>query len=149
MVAGRIEPYESTPALGSYERWRDVIGGILRVAEIPGFLDNQGSLYEESDGPGAWAEFLEACHGVYGDAPFTVAQVTKRLREDSASRLHDALPPEIAVDLRAPGFSRRLGHAFARQQEVRFERLGGAGTIRIARAGEQNNAIRWRVICEP
>ena len=83
------------------------------------------------------------------ETPFTVAQVTADLRKDTEAALVDALPPELAGDLKAPGFSRRLGHAFSRQQEVRFDRTLVSSTIRISRVGEKSNAIRWRVVSEP
>jgi hypothetical protein len=42
-------PKPSVSPLGSYERWTHVIGGILEVAEIPGFLENRKTLLLESD----------------------------------------------------------------------------------------------------
>ena len=46
--------------LGSYESWDEVIGGILDVADIPGFLGNLGRVYESSDRESTdWAEFCE------------------------------------------------------------------------------------------
>lgn len=40
VVAGRPDPSADTPAFGSYEDYRRVIGGILEHAEIDGFLTN-------------------------------------------------------------------------------------------------------------
>nr|EDZ39828.1 MAG: Conserved hypothetical protein [Leptospirillum sp. Group II '5-way CG'] len=42
-------PKPSVSPLGSYERWTHVIGGILEVAGIPGFLENRKTLLLESD----------------------------------------------------------------------------------------------------
>ena len=38
--------------LGSFESWARIIGGILEVAEIPGFLQNRAEVYEQSDAEG-------------------------------------------------------------------------------------------------
>jgi hypothetical protein len=45
-------------SLGSYESWSEVMGGILEVAGIPGFLGNMGRVYSEADQEVlAWGEF--------------------------------------------------------------------------------------------
>jgi putative DNA primase/helicase len=38
--------------LGSFESWAGVLGGILHVAGIPGFLDNAAEFYKRSDAEG-------------------------------------------------------------------------------------------------
>ena len=53
-----------TTTLGSYESWAEVLGGILEVAGIPGFLGNTDQVYSAAEQETAnWAEF---CH-VWGD----------------------------------------------------------------------------------
>lgn len=42
-------PESGTPFLGGFEEWRNVIGGILMVNGIPGFLENLDELYREND----------------------------------------------------------------------------------------------------
>jgi hypothetical protein len=50
-----------TERLGSFEEWSAIIGGILNVAGIEGFLDNQNLLYEKSDIEGQeWREFIDS-----------------------------------------------------------------------------------------
>lgn len=39
--------------LGMFERWAKVMGGILDIAEVPGFLGNLADFYEKSDAEGA------------------------------------------------------------------------------------------------
>jgi hypothetical protein len=54
--------------LGSFERWSDVMGGILAANGIPGFLANLESLYEDADEEGAmWREFIAAWWDKFGD----------------------------------------------------------------------------------
>ena len=50
-----------TEGLGGYERWSEVIGGILKVAGIPGFLADRDRVYEEADEElTVWTEFCSA-----------------------------------------------------------------------------------------
>jgi len=52
---------EGSRIIGSFESWARVIGGILDVAEIPGFLCNTEELYEMADAEGnEWREFVAA-----------------------------------------------------------------------------------------
>lgn len=55
--------------LGSFESFSDVIGGILQVAGINGFLSNMDSFYEQSDIEGQeWREFVDAWFRDFRDA---------------------------------------------------------------------------------
>src|SRR5262249_21511680 len=49
LAAGRPQPAATVPAMGSFEDWRDVVGGVLAVAGVPGFLANAAELYEAAD----------------------------------------------------------------------------------------------------
>jgi hypothetical protein len=50
IAAGRPE---GSRTLGMFERWAKVIGGILDVSGIPGFLGNLADFYEQSDAEGS------------------------------------------------------------------------------------------------
>lgn len=53
--------------LGSFERWSCVIGGILEVNGIQGFLGNLDEMYESSDKEGnAWRAFVTKWFNTYG-----------------------------------------------------------------------------------
>lgn len=61
-------PEAKTPPLGSYEAWATVIGGILEVAGIEGFLTNLDELYERADSEGAvWRRFVGAWWDKFGE----------------------------------------------------------------------------------
>ena len=63
---GRGRP-ESAQTLPSYERWAEVIGGILDVAGIPGFLAGRKEWAELADPESAeWARFVTAWAGRFG-----------------------------------------------------------------------------------
>ncbi|MFB3883072.1 MAG: hypothetical protein ACE149_17530 [Armatimonadota bacterium] len=54
--------------MGSFEHWSAVIGGILEVAEIPGFLGHLEELYQFADAQGSeWRQFATAWWEVYGE----------------------------------------------------------------------------------
>ena len=56
MAAGR--PYDGS-RLGSFERFSEVVGGCLQVAQVPGFLGDRDALFRESDREGSeWAELV-------------------------------------------------------------------------------------------
>jgi putative DNA primase/helicase len=50
IAAGRPSPSVS---LGGFQHWARVVGGILEVATVPGFLTNLDELYEQADAEGA------------------------------------------------------------------------------------------------
>lgn len=57
IAEGRPEP--SVTPLGGFEAWSNVIGGILEVIGLEGFLGNRNDLYESADVEGqAWREFI-------------------------------------------------------------------------------------------
>ncbi|GAH73885.1 unnamed protein product, partial [marine sediment metagenome] len=61
-------PKAKTPPLGSYESWASVIGGILKVAGIEGFLTNLDELYERADSEGAvWRRFMGIWWDKFGE----------------------------------------------------------------------------------
>lgn len=63
--------------LGSYESWSRVVGGILEVAGVPGFLDNAAELYDANDTEsGEWGELAERWWTTFERMPVTAAQVS-------------------------------------------------------------------------
>jgi hypothetical protein len=82
--------------LGGFERWSAVIGGILGIADIPGFLENLGELYEAADGESdEWRGFVGAWWERFGSEPRRVADLQAlceeldlmlRTRGDGSSR---------------------------------------------------------------
>jgi hypothetical protein len=54
--------------LGSFESWSAILGGILEINGIPGFLANLDELYEASDIEGAeWRAFIIRWYAEYGE----------------------------------------------------------------------------------
>ena len=63
-------------AIGSYERWAQIVGGILDVAGVPGFLGNRERLYSEADfETAAWALLVGVWWDGNGPQPVTAGQL--------------------------------------------------------------------------
>ena len=103
--------------LGSFEQWAEVIGGILQVVGVEGFLDNLEEYYAAADQEGQdWREFSAAWWEHWQAAPRTVGQLTEFCA---------AL--ELMSMARGEGSPRsqqtRLGNALAQARDRVFGRL--------------------------
>jgi hypothetical protein len=68
----------SRERLGSFEHWAAVMGGVLRVAGVEGFLGNLDELYANADVEGeAWREFTLAWWDEHGHLPTHVSDLTE------------------------------------------------------------------------
>ena len=64
--------------LGGYEQWSRVIGGILQVAAIPGFLENRAAFNAAANAEHEeWRRFLKAWSKRFGKRPTTVGQLNE------------------------------------------------------------------------
>ncbi len=120
-----------TRNLGSYEAWSSVMGGLLEVAGIPGFLSNldefRGETDSEEEGNQA---FVTAWHDKFGDAVVGVSE----------------LLPLATADL-------NLGDGTERSQKTRLGRHLGrlrdrvVAGYRVCRAGKdgRGGTIRWHL----
>jgi hypothetical protein len=146
--AGRVSPDSRVPRLGSFESWRDVIGGMLEVAGIPGFLANLEEHYNDSTSR-EWGKFLSALCEIYGDQPMRVAEISGRLIDIEDQKLLEALPHDLVGAIERPAsLGKRLGKAFANNADQRFTSADGETTVRIVKAGESRGSVLWRVIEE-
>ena len=132
LVAGRPK---GTARLGMFEQWSEVIGGVLSVAGIPGFLGNLSQFYEASDAEGeTWRTFLGAWLEQFG------------AQEVSGKELW---PLAVEADL-------SLGDKSEQSQRIRLGTLIGekrdrvydlsTGRVRITKVGTHNRATLWQLI---
>lgn len=70
-------PNFSGQALGSYETWSRVIGGILETADIPGFLGNRAEVYESVAESNSEDTFVTAWFDIYGYNGITIESIGK------------------------------------------------------------------------
>ena len=68
-VAGRPT---GTASLGSFEHWANVIGGVLQVAGVQGFMENRAAFYDRSDAEASdWRALISEWWNRYGSRPMT------------------------------------------------------------------------------
>ena len=86
--AGRPKPDSTVPRMGSFEGWRDVVGGILTLAKIPGFLGNLEAMYElaDADGP-QWQRFFSMWFQKFPGREKTVSELITHLDNEGNSTL--------------------------------------------------------------
>jgi len=116
--------------LGRYESWVEVIGGILAVADIPGFLSNRTPLYEHSDQETReWSGYVIKWWERYRALPVTARDLFEVAKENGLLlALWGGRSPLSA--------QQRLGHALS----ARRDRVFGAYILRISTSpGETGN----------
>jgi hypothetical protein len=96
-------------------------------------------LYErmDTDTP-QWEGFLAAWNDTIGDKPTTVAELIKEIGqfEDLSAALPDSLATRDSRD-----YSRRLGNALAKRNEVRLP-----NGLMLSKAGSKKHAMAWQVV---
>jgi hypothetical protein len=91
--AGDVRRLETERTMGSFERYAEVIGGILHAAGIHGFLGNREMLRVELDDESAdAADFLGAWHDLHRD-PMQVSEIARLCT--LGGELSDSLPAEL------------------------------------------------------
>ena len=123
--------------LGSFEKWSGVIGGVLDVAGIPGFLGNLNELYANADSGGQmWRELTAAWWEAFGDEPKRVSE----LNEFCEQR-------DLMLDVRGDGSLRsqqtRLGKALGIKRDRVFNGLT------VTRISENNHKTGIRYALKP
>jgi len=133
IAAGRPSGQRS---IGSYETWAQIMGGVLEVAGIEGFLSNLDEMMEASDSEGgAWRGFVSAWWDRFGTAEVGTGDLF-----DLAANCEPPLPLGSGND-RAQ--RTRLGKALGRMRDRIFE--VGTMMVRIETCGTYQGAQRWRL----
>jgi putative DNA primase/helicase len=117
--------------LGSFERWAEIVGGILENAQIPAFLGNLDSFYEAADSENAlWQEFVSLWWEKYGKQAVGVAELF-----DVSQQC------ELPFITGATDHAQRIsfGAHLARQRDRIF------GKYRIVSAGTIQRAALWQL----
>ena len=116
--------------LGMFEAWAAVMGGVLEVAGIPGFLGNLGDLYEESDAESeVLCEFLEDWLKAYGNQLVGVDDLLDTAQSHLDLGAGTAQVQKI-----------RLGKLLARNRDRQF------GLLRLERAGKHQGSRQWKLV---
>jgi hypothetical protein len=118
--------------MGMFEQWCQVMGGILEVNGIKGFLDNMNDMYCASDIEiSLWRSLTQAWWKAFGEAEIGAAELYQLVLEK-----------DIAIE---------LGSGSDRSQKIRFGiqlsnmRQRKFGQFRIVFAKQQNHAQKYRL----
>jgi DNA primase catalytic core len=112
-------------SLGSFESWARVMGGILEVAGIEGFLANATAFYAEADEEGeAWRGFTKAWWEKFGPTPVRVLELNE------LCDVH-----ELLVRERGDGPARSQQTKLGSLLRAKRERVFGELRIGLARDG--------------
>lgn len=122
--------------IGSYENWAQVLGGVLDVAGVEGFLGNLDEMLEASDGEGAvWRSFVSAWWDRFGTAEVG----TNDLYETALS-----CEPPLSLGSGNDRSQRiRLGKALGRLRDRVFHIK--TVLLRAEICGALHGAQRWRL----
>lgn len=140
------QPRADVPPLGGFEAWSRVLGGVLSVAGVPGFLGNLDSLYElvDEDSP-QWAAFLTEWHRTLGEEAATIADVLAAVENHQA--LRNAVPEELA-DLSGEGkkVRQRWGIALRKRADTVYGE--GKDALRLQRvSGDRHAKVAHCKVC--
>jgi hypothetical protein len=120
-------------SIGSYESWSEIIGGILAVAGVEGFLSNLEELYEHTDTEGQeWREFVASWAEQYGSTPVTAGVLLNLAIE------HELLC-NIIGDKSVRSQATRLGKALLSNRDRQY------GVHRITTVRGRTNQNLWRL----
>lgn len=134
IAAGRPR---SDVAFGGFEDWAAVLGGVLNVAGIPGFLGNRRELFEKADEESAHVRaFLSDWWDTHKDTPVLVKALID---------LAKGHPLPIASKSEQ-GMLIRLGQLVQSLEDRRYSLGDLAVTVR--RAGEFKRAVLWSLAGE-
>ncbi|OPX90290.1 MAG: hypothetical protein A4E53_01176 [Pelotomaculum sp. PtaB.Bin104] len=133
--AGRPAPVEAPP-MGSFEDWREVIGGILEFGGLKGFLKNSAEIYENAEVNEGIEELIETLHQELGEKAISTKQIQHLVTYESKFR--DVLPGWLDPGER--GFTRKLGRVLARKAGVIF-----TNGYKLEKCGVTHQAQLWKV----
>jgi hypothetical protein len=126
----------SRARLGSFQQWAHVMGGLLEVIGVPGFLGNLDALYAHSDDDeAAWREFTRAWWDEHGGAQVHVSVLLALCEKQD-------LLSDVLGDGSARAQQTRLGRALQRARDRTF------GEFRVV-IGDADRKARTRYSVEP
>lgn len=127
-------PYDG-PTLGMYEEWAQVVGGVLQVTGIEGFLGNLQQMYSTADEETAlWRDFCTAWWNAFGTRIVSVGELYK------LAVLNDYLLPVLG-DKGERSQKTRLGRALGNM----CERKVGSWQVDSARPDARSGVRNYKL----
>ena len=152
VIAGQPKP-NGLASFGGFDRWVQVIGGVLQHAGLTGFCRDPEQAYVDPDAE-QWLPFLQAVGDVTYWQEFTVAELSKIAQDvqwsgsrnvpsKNAAKLRDNIPAELAKSVDTPKFTAELGYAFRKKRNAYY----GPDNIHVAHTGNftRDGAALWQV----
>lgn len=129
--------------LGMFDGWAEVLGGILDVAEIPGFLGNLQAFYADGDAESAgWRAFVAAWWDQCATNP-VLARDLYQPAIDAGLPLGDGGDQSQRI---------RLGKLLGSMRDRAFRIESGDGStllVRLERGDPLKRAVQWRLTSDP
>jgi hypothetical protein len=147
IVAGR--PTSGGPVFGTFQKWADVLHGVLQTVGITGLHGNEDEVYADlnQEDPG-WATFLSAWYAAFNTTPQCVRDVVKQIRALPPTALRAALPDALIEVLnKEKGFAHTLGCALHQRRDQTFET--GDEWLRLEKADPKTHAKVARYVVRP
>lgn len=133
---------DGSASLGMFESWAAVIGGILKVAKIDGFLGNLDEFYQEADTEGkAWRAFVNLWWERFKESEVGVSQlwsIVNPVNVDTGE-LGDPLDLDLGEG-NEKSQRTRLGKRLSEMRDRQFDKL------RITPTREFRRAQMWRLV---
>jgi len=115
--------YQGAETLGRFESWFEIMGGILKVAGVEGFMANRETLYAVADAEATeWAALCVQWFDVHGSTPITAKNLLRMARESDLALGIWAGKSDISAQ-------QRFGYALQNRRDRVF------GPYRIRHAG--------------
>lgn len=130
--------------LPSFERWSEVMGGILEAAEIPGFLDNVPYLRQQRDeGSGDERAFVQQWWTMFGEKEILAHEVYFTGTDGFGAQSEDFAYPGLIdpEEFRDRSPIRRLGRRLAKMVGRTYyvvDRQGSKVTVKVAASTRQD-----------
>jgi DNA polymerase-1 len=129
--------------MGSFQSVVDVIGGVLQVAEIGGWMGNLLRFAEaENTELTEWTRFIHAWYGRWGEQPQLAKTVAEACNDPHDPSLREALPDYVRpyTDIERAKLPASLGAFLRSRQDQVFDGL------QLRRAGlDRANTTLWQV----
>jgi hypothetical protein len=131
-----------TKSLGSFETWSRVMGGILAVAEVPGFLENLPSYRNaNADAQASDQAFVEALWKKYRDKPFS----SRDAYDDLQTALHGWPYEHMELDTQNEDKAvKRLGQYMRSKVAVGTYTVEGMKMV-VAKGPMKDGTNQWRL----
>ena len=132
---GEVVPFSTERTLGSFERWADVVGGILHAAGVKGFLENRDKLGAASPEREETAVFLREWYDLQR-GPMKFEDVCNLCTPPDAP-LYEHLPDDLRI-VKHDAFRKALLYWLRDHKGAKF------GGLKLVKA--EGRTARWDVV---